>query len=220
MIQFKNVFLKYTKEFYALYDINLIIDKGETVALLGQKDSGKSSILRIIANLEKPTKGEVFLNQRRVDKINFSTDFALGYIPYKGNFLERKTVYQNLKYILKLRKVNPAEQEAMINQALIDFKIENIRDEKVNKLSLYNKYLVSIVRLTFRKLDAVMVDNIFEELSEEENKKLISMFKKYFIKNKTTFVFATSSQEIADSMSKRIINLEYGAIVNKEEKHG
>lgn len=220
MIEFKNVFLKYTKEFYALYDINLFVDKGETVALLGQKDSGKSSILRIIANLEKPTKGEVFLNQRPVDKINFNTDFALGYVPYKGNFFERKTVYQNLKYILNLRKINPAEQEAMINEALIDFKIENIRDEKVNRLSLYNKYLLSIVRLTFRKLDAVIVDNIFEELSEEENKKLISMFKKYFIKNRTTFIFATSSQDIADSMAKRIVKLEYGAIVNKEEKNG
>ena len=56
MIELKNVFLKYTKEFYSLYDINLKIDKGETIALLGKENSGKSSILRLIAKLEKAKK--------------------------------------------------------------------------------------------------------------------------------------------------------------------
>lgn len=220
MIVFKNVFLKYSKEFYSLFDINFEVQKEESVALLGQKDSGKSSILRIIAGLEKPTKGEVYVGDWQVSQINYKTDFALGYIPYKGNFFEDKTVYQNLKYILKVREVPVAEQEALINNALIEFKIESIKDEKVKRLSLYQKYLLSVIRLSFRKLEAVIVDNIFEELSEIENKKLISLFKQYFIKNKITFVVATASEAVASALAKRIIKLENGSIVKEEENNG
>ncbi len=217
MIVFKNVYLKYTKEYYALFDISFEIEKGETVALLGEKDSGKSSILRLIAGLEPVTKGEIYVKDIPIKKVDYRTDLSLGYIPYKGNFLNKKTVYDNLKYVLKIRKVNAAEQESLINQVLIDLKLEGLRDTVINKLSLYEKYLVSIARLSLRKLDVVMIDNIFEELAPAESKKIVSLLKKYF--GKTTFIVATKSRDIANSLAKRIINLEFGAIT-KEEDNG
>lgn len=217
MIVFKNVYLKYTKEYYALFDIGFEIEKGETVALLGEKDSGKSSILRLIAGLEPVTKGEIYVKDIPIKKVDYRTDLSLGYIPYKGNFLNKKTVYDNLKYVLKIRKVNAAEQESLINQVLIDLKLEGLRDTVINKLSLYEKYLVSIARLSLRKLDVVMIDNIFEELAPAESKKIVSLLKKYF--GKTTFIVATKSRDIANSLAKRIINLEFGAIT-KEEDNG
>lgn len=214
MIEFKNVYLKYTKEYFALYDINFKISKGEAVALVGLKDSGKSSILRLITGLEEVAKGEIYVREIPVRKIDYSSDLSLGYIPYKGNFLDRKTVYDNMKYILKVRKVSPAEQEGLINKVLIDLNIEGLRDQKIHKLSLYEKYIVSIARLMLRKLDVLLVDNIFEELTDQENKKIISLIKKYFAD--TTLVVATSSETIAKSLAKRAIKLDHGSIVGEE----
>ena len=220
MISFINVFVKYTKEFYALSNVSLKIDKGEKVALLGPVDSGKTCLLRLLAGLEKPTKGEIYINDIPVEKIDFQTDVSLGIVPYKGNFFDKKTVYENLKYVLKIRKFDKAQIEEIINKAVIDFRLENIINEKIYKLSLYQKYLVSIVRLCFRKLDIVLIDNIFEELSEQENKDLIKLFKKHLSTKDATLLVATSNEEIAKAFSTRIVKLEYGVISNEESKKG
>lgn len=214
MITFSDVVLKYTKEFCALNKISFNIKSGEKVALLGGKDSGKSCVIRLITGLEKPTSGEVYIKNTDVKNINFQTDISLGYVPYKGSFFENKTVYENLKYILKIRQFSEAEQESIVNKSIIDFKLEQIRDEKIKNLSLYNKYLLSLVRLTYRKLDILLIDNIFEELTDDENKKIISFVKKYFIKQTPTVVFATSSENIANSLSTRIIKFELGELID------
>lgn len=212
MIVFSNVFLKYTKEFYALNDVSFKAEKNQVIALYGPVDSGKTCILRILAGLEKQTKGEVYLKDIPIEKVDYLNDVSMGYIPYKSNFFEKKTVYDNLKYVLKIRGISEAEQEAMINKALIDFRIENLKDEKVYRLSLYQKYLLSVVRLSFRKLEVVLIDNIFEELQPEEKKKLLSLFKKQFVKNGSVVIYATSDEEIAKSISTDIIKIRNGTI--------
>lgn len=220
MISFINVFVKYTKEFYALSNVNLEVKKGEKVALLGPVDSGKTCLLRLLAGLEKPTKGEVYLKDIPIEKVDYQTDISMGYIPYKANFFDKKTVYDNLKYILKVRKIDKSQIEEAINKAVIDFRLENIINEKVYKLSLFQKYLVSIARLSLRKLDVVLIDNIFEELSEQENKELLKLFKKYFTAKDTTLLLATSNEEIARSLSTRVVGLEYGVITKDEINKG
>jgi len=215
MISFVNVFVKYTKEFYALSSVNLKADKGEVVALVGPKDSGKTCLLRLLAGLEKPDKGEIYIKDIPVEKIDYQTDVSMGYIPYKANFFDKKSVYDNLKYVLDIRKTDKNVLEENINKAIIDFKLESIVDQKIYKLSLFQKYLVSIARLSFRKLDIVLIDNIFEELDATETKELIKLFKKYFINKNTLVLIATSDEKIAKSVATRKVYLEYGAITKE-----
>lgn len=217
MISFVNVFVKYTKEFYALSNINLKAEKGEVVALLGPKDSGKTCFLRLLAGLEKQDKGEIYVKDIPIEKIDYQSDISMGYIPYKANFFDKKSVYDNLKYVLEIRKTDKGVLEETINKAIIDFRLESIADEKVYKLSLFQKYLVSIARLSFRKLDIVLIDNIFEELSVQENKELLKLFKKYFVNKNTLVLVATSDEKIAKSIATRVVNLEYGVITKEFE---
>ena len=215
MISFVNVFVKYTKEFYALANVNLKADKGDVVALVGPKDSGKTCLLRLLAGLEKPDKGEIYIKDIPVEKIDYQTDISMGYIPYKANFFDKKSVYDNLKYVLDIRKTDKNVLEENINKAIIDFKLESIVDQKIYKLSLFQKYLVSIARLSFRKLDIVLIDNIFEELDASETKELIKLFKKYFINKNTLVLVATSDEKIAKSLATRTLFLEYGVITKE-----
>ena len=61
MIRVKNLCLKYTKEYYALFDVSFDVKKGESVALLGEECSGKTSMLRVLAGLETANSGEVYV---------------------------------------------------------------------------------------------------------------------------------------------------------------
>ena len=86
MIEIKNLYLKYIREYYALYDINIKIQKGESVALVGNEGSGKTTLLRVLAKLEKFDKGEVYIKDISLKKLDFRTDISLGYISYAPVF--------------------------------------------------------------------------------------------------------------------------------------
>ena len=134
MLSIKNLNLKFTKEFYALEDINLDVEAGESVALIGEQNSGKTTLLRVIAKLEDFDSGEIYINKIPIKKVDFKSDLNVGYVPYCPVFLENKTVYENFRYILNKKGVKPAETEKMINNAIIDFSLEKIRDEKVKNI--------------------------------------------------------------------------------------
>jgi ABC-type multidrug transport system ATPase subunit len=212
MIVVKNLSLKFTKEFYALYDINLDIKKGEAVAFYGPEFSGKTTMLRVLAGLEKPNTGEVYIKEMPLKKINFECDVDMGYIPATPVFFENKTVYQNLYYLLKVRKIKKAEIEEKINKLLINYNLEKLRDEKVKKLSLFEKYILSIARLSFRPLEILLIDNIFEKLSEEEFDRIKELIKKEFLSSKITTIIATTSQSICKDLTKRTIKFKLGSI--------
>lgn len=212
MILVKNLCLKFTKEFFALYDINLEIKKGESVALIGEEHSGKTTFLRVLGKLEKDFTGEVYIKGMSVKKIDFSVDVSMGYIPATPVFFENKTVYQNLHYILKTRKFSKSDSEDKINKMLIEFNLEKLRDEKVKNLTLFEKYVLSIARLTLRDLEIVLIDNIFEKLSSEEFEKISELVKKHFLSKKLTTVVATTSNDVAKTLTKRSIKFKLGSI--------
>lgn len=213
MLKINNLFLRYTREFYALYDINIDIADNEKVAFVGEDESGKTSLLRIIAKLEKLTKGEMFVRDIPIEKLNYKTDISAGYVPASPVFLEKKSVYENFKYILKGWNLTSSEIESKINDVIIEYSLEKIKDTKIKDLTLEEKYVLSLIRLTFRELDLLMVDNIFDKLSQPTLEVVISLIKQLATK-KTTLIVATSRPEIAEKLCKRKIYFKYGSIVD------
>ncbi len=214
MLQVKNLYLKYTREYFALYDINMDIEQGESVALVGEDESGKTSLLRVLAKLEKPSKGNVYIKDIPLKKLNYKTDISAGYVPATPVFLERKTVYENFKYILKERGFSESEIENKINNVLIEFSIEKLKDQKVSELTLEEKYVLSFIRLSFRELELIMVDNIFDNISEGTQEAIFNLIKQLKTKN-TTLLLATTKPEIASKICKRKIFFKNGSIVNE-----
>lgn len=216
MISIKNLYLKYTREYFALYDINMEIEKGEAVALVGEDDSGKTSLIRVLAKLEKPTKGGIYIENRPLKQVNFKNDISAGYVPATPVFFEKKTVYENFKYILSTRKLPPNEIENKINEAIIEYSLEKIRDEKICNLSIEEKYVLSLIRLSFRELDLLVVDNIFDKLSDIYIEIIIDLIKRLKGKD-TTLILATTNEKIANMLCKRKIYFKHGSIVTLEE---
>ena len=214
MLSIKNLYLKYTKEFYALEDINLDVAPGESVAFVGEENSGKTTLLRVIAKLEDFDSGEIYINKIALKKVDFKTDISVGYVPYCPVFLENKTVYENFKYILNKKGFKPAEAEKMINNAIIDFSLERIRDEKIKNIRKEDKYILSLIRLSFRKLDLLLVDNIFDDISDVYIDAILNLIKQLKLPE-TTLILACTRPEIAEKICKRKIYFEHGKVVDE-----
>lgn len=214
MLRVNNLFLRYTREFYALYNINMDIDDGETVAFVGEDESGKTSLLRVFAKLEKMTKGEIYIKGIPIEKLNYKEDISAGYVPAKPVFLEKKSVYENFKYILKGWGYNDNEIESKINEVIIEYSLEKIKDTKIKDLSLDELYVLSLIRLTFRQLDLLMVDNIFDNMAPETLEVVINLIKT-LQRKKATLIVATTKDAIASKLCKRKIYFKHGSIVDK-----
>ncbi len=214
MLSIKNLYLKYTKEFYALENISLEVSSGESVAFVGEQNSGKTTLLRVIAKLEEFDSGEIYINNIPLKKVDFKTDVSVGYVPYCPVFLENKTVYENFRYILNKKGVKPAEAEKMINNAIIDFSIEKLRDEKIKNIRKEDKYILSLIRLTFRPIDLLLIDNIFDDISDVYVDAILYFIKKLKTPN-NTLIMACTRPEIAEKVCKRKIYFEHGKIIEE-----
>lgn len=212
MIDVKKLYLKYIREYYALYDITLRVEKGESVALIGEEGSGKTTLLRVLAKLEKFDKGEAYIKDISIKKINFKEDVSLGYISTTPVFLEHKSVYENLKFVLKNRNVPEKEIEQKVNETIIEYNLEKYRDTKACDLSLYEKYMISIIRLTLRPLEILMVDDIFENLDKEQSKVIIEFIKQMFIDKQVTTLVASSNQDLLGGVCQRFVYFKNGSI--------
>lgn len=212
MILVKNVYLGYTKEYFTLNNINLVLEKGTKNVLLGEKDSGKSSLLRIIAGLEKPTKGNIYLNNIDITKINFQNDISLGYIGSSGVFLNNKSVKKNLEYVLKIRKENKDVIVSKVANALIKYNMEGIADKKVKELGSFEKFKLSIARLSLRKLDMLIVDDVFANMDDREQAQAIRFIKELNEFEDVTSIIATSNKKLTGELGNNVIKIKFGSI--------
>ena len=217
MIDVKSLYLKYIREYYALYNISFHIDKNEKVAFLGEDESGKTSMLRILAKLEKFNKGEVYIKDIELKRLNLKDDISMCYLPENPVFLKRKTVYQNFDFILKERKISEKDRVNLIDKVIIDFNIENLRDVKVEELSLFEKYKVSLIRFALRDIELALIDNIFDKLNQEELEEILNLIKTIFDKEDITLIVATTKNEIVEKLNLRTIKFTLGSIENKKK---
>lgn len=212
MIEFSNVKLMYVKEFYALYNVSFKVTNGENVALVGVLDSGKTSLLRIFAKLEKADSGEIYYNDMPISEIDFSKELSVAYLSNTPILLSA-SVRKNLDYVLKIRKVQKAERETIIQKTLEEFALTNIANERTKNLSLYQKRLLQFAMLSIRKrIDVLLVDDILNGLNGMEYDTIKEILKTFMGKKETTTFFATTDEGIARELCNKLVFLKLGAV--------
>lgn len=215
MIEIKNLYLSFTKEYDALHNINLSIADGQKVAFVGDTDSGKTMLLRTIAGIEKFESGELMLKNINIKKVDFNQDISVGFVPKSFVFLNNKTVKENLEYVLKVRNIDMATINLKVLTALKYYGIESIQTLKIKDLSNYQKILVQLARVSMRKVELFLIDDIFEALTESEQIGILEKVKMLMEENQnSTFVFAFRSPKLANELKLDIIKLNYGCIVD------
>lgn len=171
MIEVKNLYLNYIKEYSALCNVSFYLEDKEKVAIIGELESGKTTLLRVLCGLEGYNKGEVYLNKTNLKNADFKKDINLLYLSSTPVFFTNKTVHYNLAYPLKLRGYSEELINKKINRALDILGIEGLKEEKIKKLTKNEALIVNIARSIIRDADIYLIDDIFK-FDEITNKKI------------------------------------------------
>lgn len=214
MLEINHLYVSFTKDYYTLNDINIKLGSSDRLVIVGSKESGRTALLRTLVGLEHIAKGEVLYKNIPLEKVDPVNDIAVGYLPSNPAFMENKTVKQNIEYPLKIRKENPAFYEAKINNALIGFGIEYLKNKKVKDLNYLDKVKVALARLSIRNIELFYIDDIFTRISKIDRTQIIKQIKALIKNNTASAIIMTEDEEIAKEFGYKKKYLQFGSLMD------
>ena len=216
-VELKNLCKKYGKV-EAVKNVNLECKDKEFLCLLGPSGCGKSSTLRMIAGLEEISSGEVFIGDLCVNKIEPSNrDIAMVFENYA--LYPQKTVYENLAYPLKIRKIAHEEIETRVRKAANILEIENLLDRWPRQLSGGQKQRVAIGRAIVREPKVFLMDEPISHLDAKLRTHMRGELKHLQKELNQTFIYVTHDQLEGMSMADRIAVMNFGEIQQYDTPH-
>ena len=203
-----------TKDFgqgNVLHGIDLDVYAGEFLTLLGPSGCGKTTTLRIIAGLERPNHGSVFLADRDVTSLPpEQRDVNTVFQNYA--LFPHMNVFQNIAYGLKLQHARKAEQKERVRDALALVRLEGYERRMPSQLSGGQRQRVAIARAIVLKPKILLLDEPLGALDQKLRQQMQSELKKLQHQLGLTFIYITHDQEEALNMSSRIAVMREGRI--------
>lgn len=216
MLEINHLYVSFTKDYYTLNDINIKLNHGERLTIIGGKESGRTALLRTLVGLEHIAKGEVLYKNIPLEKVDPVNDIAVGYLPANPAFMENKTVKQNIEYPLKIRKENPTFYEAKVNNALVGFGIEYLKNKKIKELNYLDRVKVALARLSIRNIELFYIDDIFARISPVDRAPIIKNIKALIKTNAASAIIMTEEEEVANQLGYKKKYLEFGSLVDEK----
>ena len=210
-LELKEIKKSFTEGEAVLDNISLEISKGEFITLLGSSGCGKTTTLRIIAGLEQPDAGSVWLDGREVTGLepnqrNVNTVFQ------NYALFPHMNVAENIGYGLKLKKVPKSEIRKKVSQMLELVQLEGYEKRKPSELSGGQKQRVAIARALVNNPKVLLLDEPLGALDLQLRRAMQIELKHLQKKLGITFIYITHDQEEAINMSDRIAVMKDGRI--------
>ncbi|PEM05565.1 peptide ABC transporter ATP-binding protein [Bacillus cereus] len=216
MIQLANVAKGYGKSnFSALKDINLTIEKGEMIAIMGPSGSGKSTLLNIIGLIESPSTGMYFLDGMNTStfKSNYHKyrNTEVGFVFQNFSLLDDYTVVENVMLPLVYRKISHKKRIQISKEMLEMVGLERHINKYPYELSGGEQQRTAIARALAQDTKIILADEPTGALDQENGKKIMSILKEINKQGKTVLV-VTHDQKVA-AYCQRTIRLLDGCMV-------
>lgn len=187
----KNLCFSYYKSPLSLKDVNLSFQRNAKVMVLASKDSGKTTLLKVLSGFESSRFGNIYLNGKELKTID-DKDKNFSLVLAEPVLFENKTVKQNLCFQLELIE-KMVDDESLI-KILDEYGLNVALNQKVKKLTLVQKRLLQIVRAMLKNPQILFIDDLFEDLENEDLLKVLQVYKKLF-DNKNLTIVSTIGDE-------------------------
>lgn len=206
-----NVNKIYDNGFQAVKDVNIDIEDKEFVVLLGPSGCGKTTILRMIAGLEEVTSGELVIGDRKVNDISpKDRDIAMVFQNYA--LYPHMTVFNNMAFGLKLRKISKPEIEQRVNEAARILKLELLLNRKPRQLSGGQRQRVALGRALVRNPKVFLFDEPLSNLDAKLRGHMRAELATLHNNLATTMIYVTHDQIEAMTLGDKIIIMKNGII--------
>jgi len=223
MISLKHIYKYYDSKFqrtFVLKDIDLEIEEGEFISVMGPSGSGKSTMLHILGMLDVPSGGEYFFFNEPVHKMSEKQLSELhksyiGFVFQSYHLIDELTVYENLETPLLYQKVKSDVRKGRVAEILDRFNMVAKKDLFPNQLSGGQQQLVAIARAIISEPKLILADEPTGNLHSEQGKEIMETLKALNDKG-TTIIQVTHSEENA-KYGNRIIRLMDGWVEKTAE---
>ncbi|WP_091773218.1 cell division ATP-binding protein FtsE [Piscibacillus halophilus] len=221
MIKMKKVFKVYKNGVTALNGVDVNIEQGDFVYVVGPSGAGKTSFVKMMYREEVPSKGEVYINGvelgtlKKKDVPFLRRDIGVIFQDFK--LLQRKSVYENVAFALEVIEENPKKIRRRVMNVLDQVGLKHKARFIPAQLSGGEQQRVAIARAIVNNPKVVIADEPTGNLDPETSWGIMRTFED-INSSGTTVIMATHSKDIVDKMKKRVIAMENGQIVRDEQQ--
>jgi sulfate transport system ATP-binding protein len=207
-IELKNVTKKFG-EVAAVNNVTFSVKEGELVGLLGPSGGGKTTVLRMIAGLEMPTEGDVFIRGQRVNDLSVQQR-NIGFVFQNYALFKNMTVFKNIAFGLKIKRWPRAQREARVAELLDLFGLAGLEGRYPHQLSGGQRQRVAIARALAPKPNVLLLDEPFGAVDARIRQDLREWLVRLHHDLNVTTIFVTHDQEEAMEVSNRIVIFSRG----------
>ena len=221
MIEFKGVSKIYNNNVKALSDVNVKIDTGEFVFLVGPSGSGKSTFIKMLLKEVEPTTGEVIVADKNLSDINRKQvpyyRRKIGMVFQDFRLIPNLNVYENVAFAMRVVEASPREIRKRVPTVLSLVGLSHKYKMFPNELSGGEQQRVSLARAIVNNPSVLIADEPTGNLDPETAKEIMDLLNDINTAG-TTIVMATHAKDIVDTMKKRVIAIESGNIVRDDSR--
>jgi len=198
-------------DFTAVNDISLSIHDQEFLVLLGPSGCGKTTTMRMVAGLEEPSKGDIFIGSKRVnDELPKDRDVAMVFQNY--GLYPHMSVYENIRYPLKVRKVPKSEHEDLVRKTAVKVELGNLLNRRPRELSGGQRQRVALARAIVRAPTVFLMDEPLSNLDAKLRVNMRAELKHLQHELRITTIYVTHDQIEAMTLADRVAVMDNGII--------
>ena len=209
-VEMKNIYKKYG-DFLASNNVSFGVEKGKLVALLGPSGSGKTTLLRMIAGLENPNSGDIYIDGRRVNDIP-AAKRGIAFVFQNYALFRYMTVFDNVAFGLELMKVPKKEIKKRVMELLELTGLSGMEKRYPNQLSGGQRQRVAFARALAPNPQVLLLDEPFAAIDAKVRTELRTWLKEMVEKLGITSIFVTHDQDEAVEVADEIIITNHGQI--------
>ena len=223
MIEIRNISKTYDNGSKALKDIDIRIQDGEFVFIMGRSGSGKSTLIRLLLKEAEPTSGRIVVNDMDLQKMprRYIPKYRrrLGVVFQDFRLLKDRTVFENVAFAQRVVGASPRKIREEVPRMLKLVGLSSKYKSFPHQLSGGEQQRVAIARALINRPEVLLADEPTGNLDHENAAEIMKLLERINALG-TTVVVVTHSQEMVDQMGKRVITLNKGRLVSGERKGG